>query len=187
MRRRINNIISVIYTLLRLVILKVLNWKNLRFHLVERFSPNVVLEANRGSKVILGKKVRIHSGSKVKCRKGARLSIGNDVKINYNCIIACHDEISIGDNTEFGPSVYLYDHDHDYRVGLSANKFRKAPIKIGENCWIGANSIILKGTELGDNCVVAAGSVISGIYPANSLIYQKRETAVKIIEYSSGF
>lgn len=180
MRRQFNNIVSVSYSTLRLGIYKIFNGKNLKTGLIERISPNVVLEFNRGSKVSLGSKVRIHSGSKIKVRPGAQLHIGESVKINYYCIIACHDKISIGEGTEFGPSVYLYDHDHDYRRGFSANSdeecFKKAPIEIGKNCWIGANTVILRGTTIGDNCVVGAGSVLSGNYDSNTVIVQKRET-----------
>lgn len=39
------------------------------------------------------------------------------------------------------------------------------PIKIGNNVWISANAIILKGTIIGDNCVVGAGSVVKGKFP----------------------
>lgn len=176
MRRTINNIISVVYTLIKFCFIKLINGKNFDFDMIERFSPNVVIEFNRGSNVNLGKKVRIHSGSKVKVRKGAKLFIGDGVKINYNCIIACQQEISIGEGTEFGPSVYLYDHDHDFRAGLKNNKYKTAPITIGKNCWIGANTVILRGATIGDNSVVAAGTIVKGKYPANSVIYQKRET-----------
>lgn len=182
MRRHINNIISVLWTFMRLTFYKLIHLSNLRFHIIQRFSPDVVLEINKGGITFLGKRVRVHSGSKIKIRKKARLSIGDDVKINYNCIIVCHDEISIGAGTEFGPSVYVYDHDHDYRAGLKEGKYKTAPVKIGKNCWIGANTILLRGTELGDNCVVAAGSVVKGKYPANSLIYQKRETEIREID-----
>ena len=44
------------------------------------------------------------------------------------------------------------------------------PIKIGKNCFIGCNAIILKGTELGDGCVVGAGAVVSGKFEAGSVI-----------------
>ena len=44
------------------------------------------------------------------------------------------------------------------------------PISIGKNCFIGCNSIILKGTTLGDGCVVGAGAVVSGQFPDNSII-----------------
>lgn len=178
MRRQFNNLVSVAYSAVRLGIYKLFNWSNLKINFIERISPNVVLEFNRGSKVTLGKQVRIHSECKIKVRKGAELFIGDNMKMNYNCIIACHDNITIGEGTEFGPSVYLFDHDHDYRAGLKNNKYNTSPITIGKNCWIGANTVILRGTTLGDNCVVGAGCVVKGKYEPNSVIVQKRETTV---------
>lgn len=109
------------------------------------------------------------------------MTIGSNVKINYNCIFVCHNLIEIGEGTEFSPSVYVYDHDHDYRVGLKNNKFKSAPIVIGQNCWIGANTVILRGTTIGNNCVVGAGCILNGTHEDNSLIIQKRETVLKNI------
>lgn len=43
-------------------------------------------------------------------------------------------------------------------------------IKIGKNCFIGCNSIILKGTVLGDGCVVGAGAVVTGKFEDNCVI-----------------
>ena len=182
MRRLFNNVVSVLYTMIRMFILKLIRGGDLQFAPVERFSPNVVFEMNKGAKVTLEKGVRVHSGTKIKVRKNAKLFMGADSKINYNCIIACHDSVSIGEGTEFGPSVYVYDHDHDYRAGLKENKFLSAPVEIGKNCWIGANTVILRGTKLGDDCVVGAGCVIKGEYPAGSVIVQKRQTDVLLRE-----
>lgn len=176
MRRTINNIISVAFSFFRFTFIKLFNWKGVSFYPIERFSPNVVTEFNGGSSIKIGKKVRVHSGSKIKVRKDGKLILEDNVKINYNCIIVCRESIEIGYGTELGPAVYLYDHDHDYKVGLERDEFKVAPIRIGKNCWIGANTIILRGTVLGDNCVVGAGSVIHGVYPDNSLIVQKRNT-----------
>ena len=185
MRRQINNFISVVYSAFRVTLYKMFNGRDFDACIVERISPNVVLEFNKGSKVILGNKIRIHSGSKVKVRPGAELIIEDNVKINYNCIIACQNFVHIGAGTEFGPAVYIYDHDHDYKKGLIAKSdeesFKKSPIEIGKNCWIGANTIILRGTKLGNNCVVGAGSVIKGDFPDNSLIVQKRNETVHAI------
>lgn len=178
MRRHINNIISVICTFLRSLVWRVVHGGNLKMGLIERFSPNVVCEFKRGSKINIGNKVRIHSGTKLKVRKNGRLQIGAGVKVNYNCIFVCHNQIEIGSGTEFGPSVYIYDHDHDFRAGLKKGKFKSAPVIIGKNCWIGANTVILRGTTIGDDCVVGAGSVIKGTYPSGSIIMQKRETSV---------
>lgn len=183
MRRTINNIVSVICSCVKFSIMKITRWKGFRFSFVERFSPNVVTEFNRGSKVVLGKMIRVHSGTKIKVRNGAKLFIGKNVKINYNCIIVSREHIEIGEGTEFGPSVYLYDHDHDYRVGIKEDKFKSAPIIIGKNCWIGANTIILRGTTIGDNCVIGAGTVIKGSFPSNSLIIQNRTTTCTLYDY----
>lgn len=182
MRRLINNIISVCFSMLRFGFIKLVNGKKFKVHAIERFSPNVVTEFNRGSEVLLGKKVRVHSGSKIKVRPEARLNIGDNVKINYNCIIACHKEINIGEGTEFGPSVYLYDHDHDFRAGLKNDKYKTGAISIGKNCWIGANTVILRGTVLGDNCVVGAGSVVTGNIPDNTVFVQKRNDICRAIK-----
>ena len=183
MRRQFNNFISAVYSVLRIGVYRLLNGSSFKSSLIERISPNVVLEFNKGSKITLGKKIRIHGGSKVKVRPGAELVIEDNVKINYYCIIACQDKINIGKGTEFGPSVYLYDHDHDYKDGLNIDSckehFKTSPIEIGSNCWIGANTVILRGTQIGDNCVIGAGSVIKGIFPAGSVIVQKRTTEIR--------
>ena len=175
MRRTVNNLISVIFTFIKFSIMKIFCLSGFIFSPIERFSPNVVTEFNCGSRVTLGKMVRVHSGTKIKVRKGARLSVGSNAKINYNCIIVCHDNIEIGEGTEFGPSVYLYDHDHDYQAGIKNGKFKSSSIAIGKNCWVGANTIILRGTKIGDNCVIGAGSVIKGTFSDGSVIVQKRE------------
>ncbi|WP_202171413.1 DapH/DapD/GlmU-related protein [Bacillus sp. USDA818B3_A] len=43
------------------------------------------------------------------------------------------------------------------------------PVKIGDNCWIGAGSIICPGVTIGDNSVIGAGSVVTKDIPANSV------------------
>ena len=178
MRRELNNVISVAHSIFRFALLKMVHMKSLSVHGIERFSPNVVFEMNKGAIVNIGEKVRVHSGSKIKVRKGGRVVIESGVKINYNCIIVCHKSIQIGEGTEFGPSVYIYDHDHDFRAGLKANKFKEAPVKIGKNCWIGANTVILRGATIGDGCVIAAGSVVTGNVPNHTIYIQKRQTQV---------
>lgn len=51
-------------------------------------------------------------------------------------------------------------------------------MNIGKNCWIGANTVILRGTTIGDNSVIGAGCVLKGEYPAGAIIIQKRETTI---------
>ena len=182
MKRIIKNIISVIWTFFRLLFVKLICGSSLSYYFIERISPNVDIDINRGAKVFFGKKIRIHSGCKIKVRKGAQLEIRDGAKMNNNCIVACRDKIVIGAGTEFGPSVFLYDHDHIHSYETGKNDgYNTEPIIIGKNCWIGANTVILKGARLGDNCVIAAGSVVMGEVPEGAVFVQKR-TATIILE-----
>lgn len=51
-----------------------------------------------------------------------------------------------------------------------SSHIRTKPIEIGKDCFIGANSIILKGTVIGDGCVIGAGSVVCGKFEPNTVI-----------------
>lgn len=182
MRIILCNAISVIWTFIKFSIMKLFLSSSFRFSAIERFSPGTVTDFSKKGKTQIGKKVRVHNGCKLKTRSGGQLVIGDNTRINYNCIFVCREKISIGEGTEFGPSVCIYDHDHDYRAGLKNEKFLSGPVIIGKNCWIGANTVILRGTQLGDNCVVGAGCVLKGSYPANSVIVQNRDTRVRPIQ-----
>ena len=67
----------------------------------------------------------------------------------------------------------------DSTDGVRRNEYLTAPITIGKNCWIGANTVILRGTTIGDNCLIAAGSVVKGNYADGSVVIQKREEIIK--------
>lgn len=76
-----------------------------------------------------------------------------------NCYIQAASKIFIGTKTRIGPSVKLISQNHDiYNID---NHLKANPIKIGKNCWISANVVILPEVELGDYTVVGAGSVVS--------------------------
>lgn len=92
------------------------------------------------------------------------------------CTIYSMASITIGKNTDIGPGCKIIDNDFHPLPYSQRNpeeqldKVKRKAITIGEGCFIGANSIILKGTTLGKNVVVGAGSVVSGIFPDNVII-----------------
>ena len=182
MGRTLKNVISVGWSLLRFSIMKLFCGSRLSFHAIERISPNVIVEIVGDAKLALGNRVRVHRGTKLSAGGGV-LCLGDNVAINQNCGIFAMERIEIGAGTEFGPGVLVYDHDHDFRCegGLKAGKFKTAPVLIGKNVWIGANSIILRGTSIGDNAVIGAGCIIKGDIPANCVVTQKRETTIREI------
>ena len=107
-------------------------------------------------------------------RYGGRITIGSGCGISGSTIYAMK-EITIGDNVLIGGNCKIIDNDFhplpaSQRINQKVEDIKKRSINIGDGCFIGANSIILKGTTLGKNCVVGAGSVVSGTFPDNVII-----------------
>lgn len=105
---------------------------------------------------------------------GASIEIGDNVGISGATIYA-RSKISIGDYTNIGGNVKILDNDFHpvdaaARLADDKNRIGTAPVKIGKNCFIGCNVLILKGSEIGDNCVVGAGAVVSGKFEADCVI-----------------
>ena len=176
----LTDIFSALRANMKCLLLKIFHPKRLHYHPFLRMNSNVEIRLQRGG-INLGKGVLIASNSVISATDGGQLSVGKMVGVNRNSMIMCHDEVSIGDNTIMGPGVYIYDHDHvfDSTNGVRRNEYVTAPISIGKNCWIGANTIILRGTTIGDNCLIAAGCVVKGNYPDGSVVIQKREEIIK--------
>lgn len=156
---------------------KLFHFRSFSGPIISMISPFTEITMDPKAKLTIGKMFKMRDGAKIRVRNGAICSIGDNSSVSSNCIITCLEKVVIGNNVQLSPNVFVYDHDHDFRAegGIGAKKYKTAPIEIGDNCWVGCNTVILKGTKLGDNCVVAAGSVIKGNYPAGSVIIQKRD------------
>lgn len=157
----IKNLISVIFTEVKFLILKTMYRKRFSYMGIQRFSPETEISISDHGKLVLGNKVRAHTGTRIKVRGNAKILIGNDVAFNYNCLMVAHERIEIGDGCEIGPGVLFYDHDHDFHgKSIKDKEYKTKPIIVGKNCWIGANAIILKGVTIGDETVIAAGTIV---------------------------
>lgn len=184
MKKYIRATVCLASSLVRFSLIKLLKFKTFKFTWLNIVSPFSEIEINGNGALSLGKNLKIRSGSKIRVRKNARLEIGENVSLNHGCIFTCHEYIKIGNDVQFGPNVLIYDHDHDFRKknGLKELFFKTSPVQIGNNVWIGANVVILRGSKIGDNCVIAAGSIIKGSFNDNSVVIQKREDSVIKIE-----
>ena len=116
----------------------------------------------------------------------AKIEIGNNVGISGATIYA-RKGITIGDNTLIGGNVKILDNDfHPIEVEARnldiKEKIGTRKIKIGKDCFIGANSLILKGVEIGDGSVVGAGSVVTGKFPSNVVIAGNPARVIKVLE-----
>jgi acetyltransferase-like isoleucine patch superfamily enzyme len=79
--------------------------------------------------------------------------------ISVGCYLDGRNGIVFGKNTWVGPYVRVISMNHDVQDYFQYVK--EEPIRIGVNCWIGANAVILPGVQLGNHVVVGAGAVVT--------------------------
>lgn len=95
------------------------------------------------------------------------LEIGDSVFINYGCSIAATLLIRIGARCNIGTHVIMMDNDfHEVNPELRSQMPASAPILLGENVWLGARAIVLRGVNIGAHSVIGAGSVVAHDIPA---------------------
>ena len=120
-------------------------------------------------------------------RGTGEIKIGNNVGISGATIYA-HEKIEIGDDCLIGANVKIIDNDfHPIDPVARKNNDPQIPHKpviIGNNVFIGMNSIILKGTVIGDNCVIGAGSVVHGKFEDNCIIAGNPARVIKSLDLS---
>lgn len=171
-----------IFGRIRIVLIKLKYRTNNTFIINSKFiSNNIKINAHKNSVVNIENICEGAGKVTINIREGAKLYIGNNVCINSGCLFTVRKELIIGKDVMFGPNVLIFDHDHDYKSINWKERYVAKSIFIGENVWIGANSIILKGAEIGNNVVIAAGSIVSGKIPDNSIY--KNKIIPEFIEY----
>ena len=170
-----------LFGLINKVFYKIRFGSNVCFDGIPTFVQHMSLYVRSGN-IKIGKKFRMNQGVYMAALNGGEISIGNNVSINRNCILVCHDSISIADGCAIGPNTVFYDHDHKFGESGIESGFKTTPIVIEKNCWIGAGVTILRGTHIGEGSVIGAGSVIRGEIPAHSLVTSGREIKVSPIE-----
>lgn len=105
-----------------------------------------------------------------RCDYGYNIEIGDNFYSNYNCIILDCAKVKIGNNVLLAPNVGIYTAGHPVHHELRNLGYEYAfPIIIGDNVWIGANTVINPGVTIGDNCVIGSGSVVTTDITSNSI------------------
>jgi len=113
------------------------------------------------------------------------LHIGKKFCINRYSRIVAHEKIDIGDHVTIGQMVSILDHDHRYKMingNLRLDGYKTAPIKIGDNIWIGDKCTILKGVNIGNNVVIGANTLVHKDVPPNVVIGGQPFKILKKIE-----
>jgi len=165
-------------TLPKLIVWKIQYGKRFQISLVQSLDKHFTLRISNKASVSIGKELVSRSNVTLRVEEGT-LTIGDKCFLNNNVSMTCMEQITVGNGCQIANNVVIVDHDHDYKNSLS--QFTKERVTIGNHVWIGANSVILKGTTIGNYCVIAAGSIVKGVVPDNTLYYQTRETVCKKI------
>ncbi|MBR0416711.1 MAG: sugar O-acetyltransferase [Firmicutes bacterium] len=97
---------------------------------------------------------------------GCHVHFGSGVYCNFNTTFVDDGHIYIGDRVMFGPNVTVATANHPIEPSLRARGLQyNKDVRIGENTWIGAGSIILPGVTIGKDTVIGAGSVVTKDIP----------------------
>lgn len=170
-----------IINLLRITIIQLRCLAKVKIYPIQpmRIKSQLMIQ-NHVKRVIIKKNFKLETDAKIRVIDGGTLEIGENCFINCGSYITVMGSTKIGNNCMIGPNVMIFDHDHDYRTegGITAGKSVTGEIEIGDDVWIGAGCIILRGAKIGENCVIAAGTIVKEIIPRNTMCYQKRESSI---------
>lgn len=167
---------------IKFIILKFLHPQNFKYSLYNFVSVFASVNIRKKGKISIGKKDKISQGALISALNSGEVKLGENVFINRNCYIVSHENIIIEDNVIIGPNTIILDHDHKFSIeGIEKKEYKKEKVKIGHDTWIGANCVILKGTNIGANCVIGAGSIVNCNVEDNSIFVQKKNTVIKKI------
>ena len=123
-------------------------------------------EIGRIVKELLGKSDGAFVNPPFYCDYGSHIEVGKNFFANYNCTIIDVAKVKIGDNCQMAPNVSIYTAGHPLHP-VSRNSMYEYGISvtIGDNVWIGGNTVIMPGVHIGSNTVIGAGSVVTKDIP----------------------
>jgi acetyltransferase-like isoleucine patch superfamily enzyme len=156
-----------------------------QFHHFDSFGTHCVM----GRRVRVWGPVRIFIGSRSALFEDVIISgvgevrIGDQTTIGHNSVLVSRQRIEIGNNTMLAAFCYVLDNDHEFdhpSVPIPEQGLRISPVKIGNDVWVGAHSIILRGVTIGDGAVVAANSVVTQDVPPYAVV---AGSPAKIVKY----
>jgi len=148
--------------------------------------------------IVFGRHVSVYAGCSFSLGPDGHCLVGDFTLLN-GALVMSEDRIEIGSHCLISWNVGIADSDFHpllpaqrlidaqalapyFRDKPARPKLMTAPVKIGDNVWIGMNATILKGVTIGNNSVVAAGSVVTKSVPANVVVAGNPAVVIKKFE-----
>ena len=114
------------------------------------------------------------------CDYGKQIRVGKRFFANFCLTVLDEALVTFGDDCFVGPNVSIYTACHSTNpVERNTRQEWAKPVTIGNNVWIGGSVTILAGVTVGDNCTIGAGSVVTRDIPANSVAVGNPARVVK--------
>lgn len=123
-------------------------------------------EIGRIVEELLGKSEKAFINPPFYCDYGSHIEVGKNFFANYNCTIIDVAKVTIGDNCQFAPNVAIYTAGHPVHPESRNSLYEYGVgVTVGDNVWIGGNTVVLPGVHIGSNSVIGAGSVVTKDIP----------------------
>ena len=118
------------------------------------------------AKELLGKSEDVFIYPPFYCDYGTNIQGGKNFFANYNCTILDVAKVVIGDNCQLAPNVSIYTAGHPLHPDTRNTAYEYGiAVTIGDNVWVGGNTVICPGVHIGSNTVIGAGSVVTKDIP----------------------
>jgi acetyltransferase-like isoleucine patch superfamily enzyme len=144
------------------------------------------LRNKKSGAVVFGNHVSCYAGCSFSIGENGQCTVGDFTLLN-GALIMAEEKIEIGSHCLISWNIGVADSDFHplepaqrlidaqalapyFRDRPPRPKLKIAPVKIGDNVWVGMNAVILKGVTIGENSVVAAGSVVTKSVPPNTVV-----------------
>lgn len=164
-----------------------LKLKNLQAKkLTQQFNTTDVEEVEKRNSIIkklfgkVGIKFTIEQN--FQCDLGSNIEVGDNFYAGYNCVILDIAKVIIGNDCMIASNVGIYTAGHSVQPHNRSKNGFAMPITIGNNVWIGGNSVILPGVTIGDNSIIAAGSVVTKDVGPNVIVAGAPARVLKKLE-----
>lgn len=150
------------------------------YYFIARHLPSTYAPYSFGSgklRRFLCKRMFKKTGCNVNIEHGAFFGGGREIEIGNSSAIGLNARISgpltIGDDVMMGPNVSIFTQNHETENIYKPMRLQTAPkekVTIGNDCWIGANAVILPGVTIGNGVIVGAGAVVTKSVPDYAVV-----------------